>query len=126
MKRDMELVKQILLAIEDRADTNHLYEIEGYSEEEITYHARIMSQRELIEIGIIDVSTRDSGMKKEYILGAVGGLTWEGHEFLAAARNDTAWNKAKDTAEEKGLELPYEVFKTLLMTILKSMVLPGQ
>lgn len=120
------MVKQILLAIEDGADTNRLYEIEGYSEEEITYHARIMAQRELIEIGIIDVSSKNSGMKREYELGAVGGLTWEGHEFLAAARNDTAWNKAKDTAEKKGLELPFEVFKTLLMSILKSMALPGQ
>lgn len=23
-------------------------------------------------------------------------LTWEGHEFLDAARNDTTWRKAKD------------------------------
>jgi hypothetical protein len=42
-------------------------------------------------------------------------LTWEGHEFLDAARNETVWNSTKETAKQYGGSIPLELMKGLLM-----------
>ncbi|MCF6156804.1 MAG: DUF2513 domain-containing protein [Candidatus Brocadia sp.] len=51
MKRDMDLVRQILLAIEAHKDMKQKIklEIEGYSEEQIMYHVKILADAGLIE-----------------------------------------------------------------------------
>ena len=36
-----------------------------------------------------------------------GRLTWQGHEFLDAARNEDRWNQAKKTISEKGGSLTF-------------------
>jgi hypothetical protein len=42
-------------------------------------------------------------------------LTWEGHEFLEASRNENVWNKVKAIIKDKGLGLIFEVIKGLLL-----------
>jgi hypothetical protein len=54
-----------------------------------------------------------------------GGLTWEGHEFLDAARDDTRWSKAKKLVQEKGGSLMFEALKAVLVQTLKGQVLVG-
>jgi hypothetical protein len=77
MKRDMDLVRSILLAIE-KADTplNEL-DIPGYDDDDvIVYHVGIMTQAGLIQEAEIDFRDSHTGVV----------LTWAGHEFLDAAR----------------------------------------
>ncbi len=52
----------------------------------------------------------------------VKGLTWAGHEFLDAARNDTVWNKTKEIVKDKGGSVPFEVVKDIVIEIAKKMV----
>ena len=68
MKRDMELVRQILLAIEAHKDMKQKIkpEIEGYSEEQIMYHVKILADAGLIEA--IDVSSHRGGGAEFYDL----------------------------------------------------------
>jgi hypothetical protein len=42
-------------------------------------------------------------------------LTWAGHDFLAAGRNDTVWQKAKAKIVSKLGDAPVEIFKEVLM-----------
>lgn len=42
-------------------------------------------------------------------------LTWEGHEFLDAARNNTVWRKVLQLVKDKGASVPFEVVKQLLL-----------
>jgi hypothetical protein len=43
------------------------------------------------------------------------GLTWDGHEFLDAIRNDTVWNKTKRVIADKGGSIPFDVLKDLAL-----------
>lgn len=51
MKRDMALVRQILLKTEQNTEVSGWIDldIEGYSPEEISYHVKLLAEAELIE-----------------------------------------------------------------------------
>ena len=95
MKRDMELVRKILLAVEDH-DSAYALRIEGATKQEIDYHAHLMSQANLLTV--IDDSDHSSTGQQVWITS----MTWEGHEFLDAARNDTVWNRTKEIVSKAG------------------------
>ena len=40
-------------------------------------------------------------------------LSWEGHELLDKIRSDTAWNKIKETARIKGIDLGIDALKAI-------------
>jgi hypothetical protein len=44
-------------------------------------------------------------------------LTWQGHEFLDASRNDAVWKKTMDLVREKGGSVSFEVLKTVLIKL---------
>jgi hypothetical protein len=49
-------------------------------------------------------------------------MTWAGHEFLDAAREDTRWKKAMDIVRDKGRSVTFEVLKALLISLIKTAV----
>jgi hypothetical protein len=116
MKRDMELVRKILLEIENRESgyAPHNFEINDYTQEQIRYHAHIMWKGGLIEaIDRTDLSsTSPQAIPKS--------LTWSGHEFLESARNDTVWKKAMNTVQEKGGTINIQVLSQLLTSLMKA------
>ena len=98
MKRDMDLVRAILLAVEehDHGFAPDDLEIDGFTEEQIAYHAFIMMEGGLLEG--IDMTTRGSESPE----AAIRHLTWAGHEFLDAAREPARWNQAKEVIKKVG------------------------
>jgi len=50
-------------------------------------------------------------------------LTWQGHEFLDACRNEGVWVKAKEKIKSIGGEVPLDVLKTVLVEIIKAQVM---
>lgn len=116
MKRDMDLVRNILLAMEEHprgfAPGMHF---DGYTDKQVGYHVYIMMQAGLLQG--IDVTARDSGSPQAQPIS----LTWQGYEFLEAAREKTRWEKAKDVAAKVG-GLTFEMFKQLLGNILLGQV----
>lgn len=97
MKRDMDLVRKLVFAIEDHPHgfAPSDIEIDGYTEEQIGYHLFIMMEAGLINGA--DVS--HTGCRSPQALAS--SLTWAGHEFADAARSESFWNKAKKTIQEK-------------------------
>ena len=95
MKRDMDLVRLLLLQVEEGEAPSAL---SSYSEEEVVYHTDL-----LIGAGLLKGKpVYDAAVGR--VTGAfVEGMTWEGHDFLDAARNDTVWNKAKEKVVKSGL-----------------------
>jgi len=51
-------------------------------------------------------------------------LTWDGHEFLDAARNPSLWERAKCTALKQTGGLSLEVLKSVLIDLAKHAVAP--
>ena len=116
MKRNWDLIRRILLKLEEKADTDsflHSDQVKGYAAEVVAYHYKLMADAELINID--DIS--DMG-GEDY---AALSLTWQGHEFLDNIRNDTVWNKVKATIKSKGVDLSFELIKTVAVATVKSL-----
>ena len=47
------------------------------------------------------------------------GLTWKGHEFVDAARNETRWKKAMGIVRDKGGSITLDVLKEPLISMIK-------
>jgi hypothetical protein len=116
----MDLVREILLDVEKRAGVEGYavdVTIEGRPKNEVAYHLRI-----LIDGGLVDAINRSHMGGEAYL---VKGLTWAGHDFLDAARSFETWEKAKETFKEKGMGMPFEVLKALLVKIITGAVIGG-
>ncbi len=118
MKRDMDLIRKILFEIEQRPPLKGRFvpvELEGYTEDVINYHVMLLD-----EAGLIKAQNLTSHSGGLYVPVR---LTWQGHEFLDAARDDTRWNKTKDTMTKAG-GFVFEVGKALLIELMKQQLLP--
>ena len=110
MKRDMDLIRAIMLEVEKSPSLDGCpVEIPGRSAEELYYNARQAQDAGLIEAKFAP------GSHDFHVLR----LTYEGHEFLDAARNDTLWAKAKATAIRDAGALTLEGLKITLTTLIK-------
>jgi len=97
MKRDMDLVRKMLLAIEtDSSGFAPKIEIPNYTQEQIGYHAVLLGEAGLA----IVVNVTSAGSKSPEAM--ITRLTWTGHEFVDAARENQTWNQAKDMIGKVG------------------------
>ncbi len=115
MKRDLDLVRKILINIE----SNPVFEvsqveIEGHEFEEVAFHLLLLR-----EAGFVDaiVEQDETGA----ICNALASrLTWHGFEFLDLARNDTVWNKSKTFLKDKALTISVSILTELLGRTLRT------
>jgi repressor of nif and glnA expression len=118
MKRDMDLIRKILLYAEESESSDiPKVTIQGYTEEQINYHLKLLNDANLVTSVKVTPIT-ESGFK----MITPRRLTWEGHEFLDAARDDTTWQKAKKVVTEKGGSLTFEVIKGVLAQLARQTV----
>jgi hypothetical protein len=91
MQRNMDLVRAILTRIEQSSSgwAQQPFGIASFTPEEVGYHAHIMMEDGLIE----GVDVTHLGSKSPEAVPQA--LTWKGHEFLDAARDQKRWNQAK-------------------------------
>lgn len=91
MKRNMDLVRAILLAMEAHPTgyAPERFTIAGYDQDVIGHHIYLMAQGELV----IAHDATTFGDASPIALPAT--ITWKGHDFLDAVRNDTVSSKLK-------------------------------
>lgn len=109
MKRDMELVRKVLIAVEN-GQTNA--PIDGYDEDTIKYHKALV-----IEAGLAEGSTLKSGTGNREIPAAVMliKLTWAGHDFVDAIASESNWTKVKAFLLEAGKQVTIETVKAAVV-----------
>lgn len=92
MKRDMDLIRRIMLA----AENGQQFE-ESADQRTVAYHASL-----LVEAGLLRalVSNDEKGEPEAYVLKSP---TWEGHEFLDATRDKSAWEHVKEKVGAAGV-----------------------
>ena len=114
MKRDMDLIRVILLNIEElhKGTVIYNFQVDGYELSEVAYHCKL-----LYEVGFISAYHSEYADNKLRRV-AVGGLTWDGNEFLDKIRDDIIWNKTKKTIKKKRLPLVLETIKTIASGII--------
>lgn len=115
MKRDWELIRKILIKLESKVDDTPLdsKSFKGVYPEKVIYHYKILAQAELIQI-------EDSSTMGEEDYSAIN-LTWSGHEFLDKIRNEDAWNKIKSIVKTKGVDMSFDVIKTVGQIVITSL-----
>ncbi|MBU6391902.1 MAG: DUF2513 domain-containing protein [Planctomycetota bacterium] len=92
MKRNFDLIRRILLDIEKVPAGEPFGKISypEYDQPTIYEHLNLLSDGGLIKAKIIKAGT-------DIIDVHISGLTWGGHDFLDSAKDDSIWQKAKDT-----------------------------
>jgi len=123
LKRDMDLVRDILLAMEAEpsGDFNGRLCFEGYTSDQIGFHVIIMIQAGLIEG--FDVTTNDS-FGPEVIPTQ---MTWAGYDFLDAYWDEGRWTKAKENfnnASGVTFDVAKEVLTSLMIKGVAQMLTP--
>ncbi|WP_439630889.1 DUF2513 domain-containing protein [Gemmata sp.] len=110
MRRDMDLIRKMVLAIEDHpTGFAPKLVIEGYDSATIGYHAYLLVDAGLAA-GAKLTHTQSSG--PEY---RITHLTSPGHEFAESARNEFIWNQVREEMKKKGVvSATLDVFKRLL------------
>lgn len=109
MKRDMDLVRLILLKIEEDYISTALINlsIDGYDMETVAYHCKIMYEK-----GLVSAYDANYAGGELYIF-YVGSLTWDGNDYLDKVRDNSTWKKTKDVIAQKGLPLIIDTIKTI-------------
>lgn len=115
MKRDMELIRELMLAIESQDGDFNYESIEalGYDEHQIDYHLELLIEEKLV------------GGEVHHLMGGsspiiqVDKLSWSGHEFLDNARNESVWKDTMKQVKERGEGISLAVLTQLLIAATK-------
>jgi hypothetical protein len=123
MKRDMDLCRRILFEIEASPEATGantvILHIDGRDQAGVEYHVRLLASGGLIEA---DRAITSATGQQVYVPRC---LTWAGHEFIDAAREDTLWQKGKSLVLEKTGGLSFDVLKAVLIKLCTDAVLGG-
>lgn len=123
MKLNYDCIRDILIASEKsnsgKADYSGLKleeyttlkHLKKYSNDEIQYHARQLSDANFIDAHVIKINGAQP------LVYAINDLTWAGHELLNNLKNDTVFNKVKKIIMEKGGNASLSVVATLAKKI---------
>jgi hypothetical protein len=116
MRRNIELIRMLVLAVEDTPPEILAVgvEIDGFTPEEIGYHSYLLVDAGLAEG--VDIGTVDGSLPE----WSLSHLTWSGHDFADAARDDSRWAKATTVVKEKAGTVTFDVLKQVLSSLIKN------
>lgn len=116
MKRNWDTIREILFKTEELEPGRSL-RLDDFDQgraDEIAYHVNLLKESGLIKVSIMEFSG-DAGIHFD-----LECLTWMGHDFLDAIRNETIWKKIKTVIAEKGGSMTFDVIKALAITLAKT------
>ena len=113
MKRDLDLVRQVLLQIEALpAGPPAQYRTSEIDDPVLLAHFELVIAAGLVNGKI----ARSQGVRGDVI--SISGLTWEGHEWIEMVRSETMWDETKSTLLENGGVLTFELTKAVASKLL--------
>lgn len=112
MKLDPDLVRAILITYEELPFMGGKnIQIEGYSKEDLIYHQELLEEAGFIKAKI---NRYDNGGGSVY----ARRLTYKGHEFLNASRDEGRWKTVRDALNKSG-GFVMDVAQALLIALLR-------
>lgn len=108
MKRDMELVRQIMLNIEALpAGQPVQFRMAEVEDRVLLAHLEMMIAGGLVNGKI----TQPHGSRGAVII--ISDLTWEGHEWISTVRDQDVWERTRATLQEKSGAFSFELAKAV-------------
>ena len=115
MKRDLDLVRQLMLQIEALPAAPPVQ----YRMSEIEDPALLAHLEMLIEAGLVNGRiSRSQGARGDVI--SVSGLTWQGHEWVEMVRSQSLWNEVKSAVLDGGGVLTFELTRAMATKLLRA------
>ena len=105
MKRDLDLIREIMLVLEDKMEygknfqSTHLIEVmqdKTLSVEKLAYHLGLLVESDFLKAKEYKYL---SGEPTDYLINTI---TSQGQDFIDTIRQDTTWNKIKEKASSLG------------------------
>lgn len=95
MKRNMDLVRNILAATESAESpiSSDYIRVEGFSHEEIVYHINLLTAH-----GLIESHPQNDYASPDCVV--IDGLTWDGADYLDAIRDARVWDRTKQVIKD--------------------------
>ena len=121
MKRDIELIRQLLLKLEDQKIVPNLtrslrpadLQIDGYDIDVIVLHLDMLTNSPYLKNSKIDTGGNLLFM----------GISWEGHELIDAIREKDVWKETLENARKNGstetISFIFEIAKSVIKKQLK-------
>lgn len=114
MRRDMDLVRDLLLRAEALPPGRSLWAKDAAVDADdlarVAEHMLLLEEARLADTNLLRYQEHNIVAD-----GSIQRLTWEGHEFLAAVREDTVWARVK----AKAASAPFALLVPLATALLK-------
>lgn len=119
MKRNLELIRFLLIKLEECNHYNirlsELIKNSPYTLEEADYNVRLLSEANYVKV----FGFAPAKNAKDWLLIR---LTFIGHEYLDAIRDDTVWRKTRDKLLTVGGTASLEMVKVVAYAIAKTIL----
>ena len=116
MKRDLDLIRDILIAIEANDTTNDLtvddIVTDEHSAQEVSYHLKLLSDCNYIKAKML------SYVGCPYDDFWIERLTSSGHDYLDSVRDQGIWTETKERVASAAVSAPLEIIKQVAVSIL--------
>lgn len=97
MKLNQDLVRLLLLEIEDKTGPYEPLELSDISIKDCSYEEILYTTERLLEAGYITARPEPTKLHCNQVIYS---LTWEGHRFLDTVRDSAVWRSTKDVAKK--------------------------
>ena len=115
MKRDLDLIRELLLKIEALpVGPPAQYRLDEVDDPVLTAHLELLLESGLVRGKI----SRTQGSRGDVI--TIAGLTWQGHEWIEAVRNADVWRETKRELLDGGGVLTYELTRAMASRIVRA------
>jgi Hypothetical protein (DUF2513) len=113
MKRDWDLIREVLIEVEALSDNARvLFQYGSDANADDAAKLRASHAALLLDAGYL-TGKKIQYHERTWPLIAMPNLSWEGHDLLETLRSKPVWEKIKSTATEKGIELTFDAVKAL-------------
>jgi Hypothetical protein (DUF2513) len=117
VKRDLDLIREILLAIENGQQP---LDVTGRAPAEICYNVQLLIDRRFIE-GKVLWGTGARGRQEPMSCFATR-ITMDGHDYLDSVRDSRVWERTKRNLEKVGGSGPLEFIQGLAAKVLAELI----
>ncbi|MEH6498204.1 MAG: DUF2513 domain-containing protein [Pseudoalteromonas distincta] len=117
MKRDWDIIRKVLIEVQNLSLTERdqsEYAADGLEADLETSHVFL-----LYDAGFL-TGIRTDTMDGRGVM--CPDLTWQGHDLLASIESKPVWDRVKQMATDKGLDLSFETVKLLASKALAQIV----
>jgi hypothetical protein len=120
MKRDLDLLRNILIEIEKKTPSDHYLssddiEIQDHSHNEIAYHIALLSDAQYIIASAISADDQTTWL--------ISRLTFSGCDYLDTIRSNKVWNTLKEKLAETVQTASLEVIKLAAIEISRQILM---